>query len=79
MNMAAQLLAVKLNIQAGTPAPACLTTLIAEADALLIAVQYDGYSTGTISAMQAQRLLELNGIFDAYNNNNLSASCTIIP
>jgi len=78
-NMAAQLLAVKLNIQAGAGSPACLTTLIAEADALLISVGYDGFMTGNINSTQAQRLNELGAIFDAYNNNELSASCVPIP
>jgi hypothetical protein len=77
--MAAQLLAVKLNIQAGAGSPACLTTLIAEADALLISVGYDGFMTGNINSTQAQRLNELGAIFDAYNNNELSASCVPIP
>jgi hypothetical protein len=79
VNMAAQLLAVKLNLQVTAPAPPCLLTLIQEADTLLVTVGYTGSGVGNINATQAARLNELNGIFDAYNNNNLSASCMPLP
>ena len=75
-NMAAQFLAVKLNIQAGAD-PRCLdddpagsaVSLIAEADALLIALNYDGASHSNPTGPQKTRLNELAAIFDNYNNN----------
>ena len=77
--MAAQELAVKLNIRAGAGYPGCLTALITEADALLTTVHYDGMSTTNLTAAQTQRFNQLAAIFDAYNNNKLSATCTPLP
>ena len=53
--------------------------MIAEADALLIAVQFDGvnapvYSGGPAGAAQKARLNYLNGLLDDYNNNDLDCS-----
>jgi hypothetical protein len=77
-NMAAQFLAVKLNIQAGAD-PRCLDddpdaggpllSLIAEADALLIEVNYNGSSHDNLTGPEKTRLNELATIFDNYNNN----------
>ena len=71
VNMAAQLLAAKLNIQSGAD-PLCIGPIITEAQALLVTVNYNGASTGLITHPQAARLLELNGLLDAYNNNVLT-------
>jgi hypothetical protein len=78
-NMAAQLLAVKLNLQAGAYDPDCIYDMIAEADALLIAVQFNGvdapvYAAGPAGAAQKARLNYLNGLLDDYNNNDLDCS-----
>jgi len=79
VNMAAQELAVKLNIRAGAGFPGCLAALIIQADNLLTAVHYDGTSTDNLTPAQSQQFNTLAGIFDAYNNNKLSATCTPIP
>ena len=71
VNMAAQLLAAKLNIQADAD-PLCIGPVIDEAQELLIAIGYNGSTTGPISKTQSMRLNELNGLLDDYNNNVLT-------
>ena len=68
-NMAAQLLAVKLNIQAGAD-PKCLGPYIVEAEQLLLAVNFNGTSAPTYSATQGARMNVLATYFDRYNNGD---------
>jgi len=68
-NMAAQLLAVKLNIQAGAD-PKCLGPYIVEAEQLLLAINFNGTSTPTYSVTQGARMNVLATYFDRYNNGD---------
>ncbi len=68
-NMAAQLLAVKLNIQAGAD-PKCLGPYIVEAEQLLLAVNFNGMGTPTYAATQGARMNVLASYFDRYNNGD---------
>jgi hypothetical protein len=78
-NMAAQLVAVKLNLQAEAGAPNCLGSIVAEADALLVLVGFKGdaipsYGNGATGAARKARMNYLAGLLDAYNNNNLNCA-----
>jgi hypothetical protein len=68
-NMAAQLLAVKLNIQAGA-APRCIQAYVIEAEALLIAIGFNGVGSPTYSVTQGNRMNTLATYFDRYNNGD---------
>jgi hypothetical protein len=70
-NMAAQLLAAKLNVQAQAMQLSCANQAIADAQALLVAVGFDGETHGAYTPEQAALANELNGILDAYNNGTL--------
>ena len=75
-NMAAQLMAAKLNLQAGAENPFCLNDIVAEADALLAVVNFNGstipnYGSGATGAARKARMNYLAGLLDAYNNNEL--------
>ena len=73
--MAAQLLAVQLNLQAGADA-SCIGPIVAAAQNLLVTVGYDGYGSGNISPSNAALLNYYNGVLDDYNNNE-PLSCPI--
>jgi hypothetical protein len=68
-NMAAQLLAVKLNIQAGAD-PRCIGPYVTEADGILTAISFNGSTVPTITAAQGARLNVLATYFDRYNNGD---------
>jgi hypothetical protein len=69
-NMSAQLLAVKLNIQAGSN-PRCIGPYVTEADGILTAIGFTGSSIGTPpTSSQAARMNTLAGYFDRYNNGD---------
>jgi hypothetical protein len=74
-NVAAQLLAAKLNVQSQAAQLGCANQAIADAQALLDLLNFDGtqnwVNTVVISAADAATLNTLNGILDAYNNGNL--------
>ena len=68
-NMAAQLLAVRLNIQAGAD-PRCIGTYIVEAEQLLLAINFSGTGSPSYSATQGARMNTLASYFDDYNNGD---------
>ena len=68
-NMAAQLLAVKLNIQVGAD-PRCIGPYVTEADTLLSAIGFNGSTVPTYTATQAARLNTLATYFDRFNNGD---------
>lgn len=72
-NLAAQLLAAKLNVVAGAGTCGAATTAIADADALLTAIGFDGTGAYKSSMTPAQRSQAnaLASTLDAYNNNLL--------
>lgn len=68
-NMAAQLLAVKLNIQAGAD-PRCIAPYVIEGEQLLLAVNFNGTSTPSYTNAQGSRMNTLATYFDRYNNGD---------
>jgi hypothetical protein len=68
-NMAAQLLAVKLNIQAGA-APRCIAPYVLEGEQLLLAIGFNGTGSPGYSTTQGARMNVLASYFDAYNNSD---------
>ena len=75
-NMVAQLVAAKLNLNAGAGSCAALTNAISDADDLLTDVGFDGnmdYKKGADKLSRAQKAEANNlaGILDSYNNNEL--------
>lgn len=68
-NMAAQLLAVKLNLQAGAD-PSCIEPYVAEAEQLLIAIGFNGTGSPGYSTTQGSRMNTLATYFDRYNNGD---------
>jgi hypothetical protein len=72
-NLAAQLLAAKLNVTAGAGTCAAATTAIADAQALLDLINFTGtgsYKNKMTAAQQAQANA-LAATLDSYNNNTL--------
>ncbi len=69
-NLAAQLVAAKLNVMAGADATctAYMNAIVA-AQAMLDAAGFNGTSTGTISKANAQAANDLATLLDNYNNN----------
>lgn len=66
--LARQLFVTKLNLASG--ADSCISTAVADADALLIVVGYVGAgSSYALSRQQRARALSLKDALDAYNNN----------
>lgn len=72
-NMAAQLLAAKLNFANGAKVCAAATSAVADGYNLLSAVGFTGLSTwsNTMSAAQKSSANSIEGILDSYNNNTL--------
>ena len=70
-NLAAQLLAAELNVAAGAGTCGAATTAIAQANALLSAINFDGATHDTMSKAQKAQALTLAGILDQYNNGKL--------
>jgi len=73
-NMAAQLLAAKLNVQRGAYSDACILATIAEGQAILDTLNFNGVTHNTISSSTAAYLNNLATKLDRYNNN-LPISC----
>ncbi|HET7735187.1 MAG TPA: hypothetical protein VFK52_04395 [Nocardioidaceae bacterium] len=72
INMAAQLLAAKLNVQAGAGVCPAAVTAINNAQALLDAQNWVGAApTGKLKGAVATTANNLAGTLDAYNNNEL--------
>jgi hypothetical protein len=70
-NLAAQLLAARLNIVAGAGSCTDANTAIANGQALLDLVNFTGTGKTTMTAQQAADANTIAGILDAYNNNQL--------
>lgn len=70
-NLAAQLLAAKLNVVAGAGTCPAAVTAINEAQALLDAVNVNGITHATLSAAQSAQANTLATTLDRYNNNLL--------
>lgn len=68
-NMAAQLLAAKLNIQAGAD-PRCIGPVVNEAQQLLLAIGFNGSTVPSFSAAQGSRMNVLATLLDRYNNGD---------
>ena len=68
-NMAAQLLAAKLNIQAGAD-PRCIGDVVFEAEQLLLAINFSGTGTPSYTATQGSRMNALATLLDRYNNGD---------
>jgi plastocyanin len=69
-NMAAQLLAAELNVAAGA-ATCGITTTIAQANALLTLIGFNGVDIPSMTQAQKQLALSLSSTLDAYNNGKL--------
>ena len=70
-NMAAQLLAAKLNVAAGAGQCAASAAAITAGQALLVAVQFDGITHLNLTAAQRTLANSLGTTLDNYNNNTL--------
>ena len=70
-NMAAQLLAAKLNIVAGAGSCAQANQAIADGQALLDLVNFNGATAPNMTPAQKASANTIAGILDAYNNNQL--------
>jgi len=68
-NMAAQLLAAKLNIQANAD-PRCIGAVVNEAQQLLLAIGFNGSTVPSFSAAQGSRMNVLATLLDRYNNGD---------
>jgi hypothetical protein len=73
-NLAAQLLAARLNVHAGAGVCPAAVTAINAAQALLDAVGFNGIVKFSGSASQASQANSLAATLDAYNNNHLCSS-----
>ncbi|MFN2471622.1 MAG: hypothetical protein ABR583_11690 [Gaiellaceae bacterium] len=69
-NLAAHLLAAKLNVVAGATTCANVSNAINQAQALLDAVNYTGTGSPMMTAAQASKAGTLASILDRYNNND---------
>jgi hypothetical protein len=70
-NLAAQLLAAKVNVKAGALTCPSATSAISDAQALLAAVQFNGITHVKLSAAQATQANSVASTLDHYNNNSL--------
>lgn len=68
-NLAAQLLAAKLNAQAGAGVNVCVTMAISDAQTRLDQLNFNGVTHGSISKSLATILNNLATTLDRYNNN----------
>jgi hypothetical protein len=79
LNTGAQLLAAKLNIQAGAE-DFCIGPVIALAEQYFTFYGYNGVTTSmSITNTDKQRLNTLAGYLDDYNNNDLVCPVTLPP
>ena len=69
-NLAAQLLAAKLNVQAGARVCPAAVSAINDAQSVLAAVAFNGLTHGTMTTVQANRAHSLATALDQYNNDN---------
>jgi hypothetical protein len=74
-NLAAQLLAAKLNVVAGATTCAEVTTAISQAQALLDAIDFNGITHKPLTAGQRTQANQLATALDNYNNNQ---TCSLI-
>lgn len=70
-NLAAQLVAVKLNLIAGAATCPALTTAVTQANALLLLKNFNGTGKSNLTPSQAAQANQLAQTLDAYNNNTL--------
>jgi hypothetical protein len=70
-NLAAELLAAKLNLKAGALTCPSATNAISDAQALLAAVHFNGITHDKLSAAQATQANSLATTLDHFNNNVL--------
>lgn len=70
-NLAAQLLAAKLNVQAGAGVCPAAVTAINSAQSLLDAVNFNGITHDNLTKAQANQMNSLANTLDRYNNNLL--------
>jgi hypothetical protein len=70
-NLAAQLLAAKLNVVAGAGVSTCAAQAINQAQALLDQVDFNGITHSTLTSAQAALMNSLATTLDRYNNNLL--------
>ncbi len=70
-NMAAQLLAAKLNFAAGATQCVAATTAVSQAQSLLATIKFDGVNHDKMSASQTTQANTLGTTLDNYNNNIL--------
>jgi hypothetical protein len=70
-NLAAQLLAAKLNIKAGALTCPSATSAISDAQALLGAVHFSGINHEKLSQVQTTQAISLASTLDHFNNNLL--------
>jgi hypothetical protein len=70
-NLAAQLIATKLNVKAGAQTCPSATSAISEAQALLAAVHFDGINHDKLSSVQTTQANSLGTTLDHFNNNLL--------
>ena len=70
-NLAAQLLAAKLNVVAGAGVSTCAAMAINQAQALLDLVNFNGITHNTLTAAQSSLMNSLANTLDRYNNNLL--------
>jgi len=69
-NMAAQLLAARLNVQAGAGVCPAAVTAINNGQALLVAIGFNGTSHANMTAAQTNQANALAVTLDQYNNDN---------
>ncbi|HWQ33932.1 MAG TPA: hypothetical protein VNQ79_13865 [Blastocatellia bacterium] len=69
-NLAAQLLAAKLNVQAGAGACPKVVDAINAAQALLAAINFDGMTHSAMTSAQIAQANDLASKLDAYNQDN---------
>ena len=70
-NLAAQLLAAKLNVVAGAGVSTCAALAINQAQALLDLVNFNGITHNNLTAAQSSLMNSLANTLDRYNNNLL--------
>ncbi len=69
-NLAAQLLAAKLNVQAGAGVCPAAVTAINAAQSLLDLINFNGIAHATMTSAQVTQANSLAGTLDQYNNDN---------
>lgn len=75
-NMAAQFLAAKLNVAKGVATCTKVANTLVSAQALLVAVNFVGTGTPSMTKPQQTAANTYASILDNYNNNNTAAACT---